>query len=115
MALGVRGGELAAGVAGAGDQAAADGARLDAQTESVDGGDADADIAVGDVGDQEVLPHGQPDRAAAEALGDLGESAHLLRREAADVQDQAEIMRPACFWRWTPTWPCLSAIGRGAI
>ena len=86
------GGELAAGIAGAGDQAAADGARLDAQAQRVDGGDADADIAVGDVGDQEVLPDGQPDRAAAEALGDLGEAAHLLGGEPADRQDEAEIV-----------------------
>ncbi len=49
MALGIGGGELAAGIAGAGDQAAADRARLDAQTERIDGGDADADVAVGDV------------------------------------------------------------------
>ena len=45
MALGVGGGELAAGIAGAGDQAAADRARLDAEAQRLDRGDADADIA----------------------------------------------------------------------
>ena len=95
MALGVRGRELAAGIAGAGHQAAPDGARLDAQAQRIDGGDADADVAVGDVGDQQVLPHREPERAAAEALGDLGEAAHLPGRQAADRQHEAEIVE-AC-------------------
>ena len=95
MALGVRGRELAAGITGTGHQAAPDGARFDAQAERIDGGDADADVAVGDIGDQQVLPHGEPERAAAEALGNLGEAAHLPGRQAAHRQHQAEIIE-AC-------------------
>ena len=92
MALGVGGGELAAGIAGAGDEAAADRARLDADAERGQRGDADADILVGDVGDQQVLPDREPQRAAAEALGDLGQAAHLLGGDAADRQHDAEIV-----------------------
>ena len=47
---------------------------------------------VGDVGDQQVLPDREPQRAAAEALADLGEPAHLLGGDAADRQHDAEIV-----------------------
>src|SRR5437016_2845356 len=68
MTLGVGGSELAAGIAGAGHQAAADGAGLDADPQRLEGSDADPDVPISNIGDQEVLPNRQPQGAAAEAL-----------------------------------------------
>ena len=83
VALGVGGGELAAGVAGAGDQAAAERRRRASRGRAPRSPPcASASAIVGDVGDQQVLPDGQPDRAAAESVGDVGEAAHLLARSS---------------------------------
>ena len=49
MALGVGGRKLAAGIAGAGNQTAANGAGFHGQPQRLDSGHADADIAVGDI------------------------------------------------------------------
>ena len=64
--LGIGGRELAADIAGAGDQPGADRGRLGGQTERVDGGLRQRDLVVGDAGDQQVLPDRQPDIAVAE-------------------------------------------------
>ena len=63
-------GELAAGVAGAGDQAGADAGRVPVSPRASMRRFAVLDVGLGDVGDQQVLPDGQADRAAAESLGD---------------------------------------------
>ena len=91
VALGVGGGEPAAGVAGAGDEAGADRARLGGEAERLDGGLGDARACrVGHAGDQQVLPDGEADIAVAHLLRDGGEPAHLRRRELADRQHHAD-------------------------
>ena len=70
VALGVGGCELAAGVAGAGDQAGADRVRLGGEPERLDRGLGACSLLVGDAGDQQVLPDRQPDLAVAEIARD---------------------------------------------
>ena len=85
-------GELAAGVPGAGDQAgrgprspssAKPRASISRLTVSI--------RSSRDVGDQQVLPDGQPDRPAAVAVGDVGQAAHLVARHPPDRQHDADV------------------------
>src|SRR5437868_13445525 len=57
VTLGIRGRELAAGVAGAGNQPCADLRGFDRKPRGLDGGDRRRDVAVVYAGDQQVLPH----------------------------------------------------------
>ena len=52
---------------------------LVAETERRDRGFGERDLVVRHAGDQQVLPHREPDIAVAEILRDLGEPAHLRR------------------------------------
>ncbi len=62
-----------------------------AQAQRRDRGQRLGHAVVRDVGDQQVLPHGQADRAGAEAVGDVGQPAHPLAGDAADRQHHADI------------------------
>ena len=90
MALGVGGRELAAGIAGAGDQPGADLRRLDRKPDRFDRRDRKFDILVTHAGDQQVLPDRQADIAVAEILRDFGEAAHLLAGHLAERQRHAD-------------------------
>ena len=99
MALGVARREFAAGVAGAGDDAGARRARTGGQLQ---GGECSLDLGLSralNIGDDDVLPHGEPQRAAAEALGDVGQAAHLRHAQASDRQRDAAIELPRGFLR----------------
>src|SRR5205814_9147131 len=97
--LGVARGEFAAAVAGAGNDA---GARL-----AYLGGEAELGerrLQLGssrgcDVRDDDVLPDGKSQRAAAVALGDVGETAHLRAGHAPDGQRHPAIDMPALLLR----------------
>src|SRR6185436_20746674 len=92
--LGVGGGELAATVPGAGDEAGTDRRRLPAEAGRLDPGLGRVERSIGDAGEEEVLPHGEPDVAVAEFLRDRGERAHLLDGQLADRQDDADPVDP---------------------
>ena len=79
VALGVGGRELAAGIAGAGDEAGADRRCLGGEPERLDRGLRQRDLLVRHAGDQQVLPDREADIAVAEIARDLGEAAHLRR------------------------------------
>ncbi len=70
-ALGVGGGELAAGVAGAGDEPGAAASPWSGEAQGRDGGDAHRRFGIGHAGDQQVLPDGEADIAIAESRGRL--------------------------------------------
>src|SRR5712672_4781407 len=92
VALGVGGREAAADIAGAGDEAGADRARLGGEAERRDGGLGERELVGRHARDQQVLPHGEPDIAVAEIGRDLGEPAHLLAGEPADRKYDADPM-----------------------
>ena len=92
--LGVGGGEAAAGRARAGDEAGADRARPCAEAERRDG-DLRLDHArIGNAGDQEVLPHCEPDIAVAETARHLGEAAQLRDLHPSRRQHDADPVQP---------------------
>ena len=73
LGLGIRGGELASLAAGAGDEAAGEGVVPVVEAGRLDGGDGGLEVFLGDARDDEVLPDGEADLAAAELIGDIGE------------------------------------------
>jgi len=77
MALGVRGGEFASGIASAGDQAGADGVGFDGEAERFDPLLGRAYFLSRHAGDQKVLPDRQPQIAVAEFARNFGKAAHL--------------------------------------
>ncbi len=83
VALGVGGRELAAGIAGAGDEAGADGIGVDGETERFDLLGRCGKLFRRHAGDQQVLPDGEPQIAVAEFARDFGEAAHLRDRSCA--------------------------------
>ena len=99
MPLGVGGGEAAADIAGAGDEAGADRARADREPQRLDAADGAFDLVVRHAGDQKVLPDREPDIAVAERAGDAGEAADLVRREPADRQHHADEVQPLLLLR----------------
>ena len=90
MALGIRGRELAAGIAGAGDQPGADLRGLDREPDLLDRGNGELDILVAHARDQQVLPDRQADIAVAEILRNLGQPPHLLAGDLAERQRDAD-------------------------
>ena len=115
--LGVGRGELAAGVAGAGDEAGAD-------RDCAWWREPSASIAAcaastlfgGDAGDQQILPDRETDIAVAEFTRDLGKPAHLRGGDLADRQHHADPVEAVLLLRdATPIWARRSKAGRGAM
>ena len=94
MTLGVRGGEFAPLIAGAGDQAGADVGSLDGEAQLLDRGGGQRDIVVAYAGDQQVLPDREADLAVAEIAGDGRKSAHLVAGQFAERQRDADPVQP---------------------
>ena len=85
--------ELAAGVAGAGDQPAAQRRGTPIQPKRRDCRQSVVERLVGNVADDQVLPDGQPQRAGTEALGDHGKAAHVPGRQPRHRDDNADIVQ----------------------
>src|ERR1700681_1036687 len=102
MAFGVGGRELAAGIAGAGDQAGADLRCRNGQANGLDRGHDKPDILVAPARDQQVLPDREADIAVAENLRDLCESAHLLATDLAERQRHADPIKTRLLLRGPP-------------
>ena len=92
VALGVGGGVFATAAAGAGDDAAGDGGGPVVESGGDDRGGGGVQHVVRDAGDDEVLPNGEADLAAAVAVGDVGDVIHLLAGHAADRSEHAEVV-----------------------
>ena len=92
VGLGVGGGEAAAFVAGAGDRAAEQGCGLVVEAGVADRLLSGFEMFSRDVGNDEVLPDGEAEFAGAEVVGDVGESAHLWRWQAADGNGDADVV-----------------------
>src|ERR1700730_18421562 len=90
VALGVGCRELAAGIAGAGDQSGADVRRRYRTPNRFDGRNGERDILVAHTRDQNVLPDRETEFAMAEIPGDLGETPHLLAGHLAEGQRDAD-------------------------
>src|SRR3954468_9561287 len=86
VALGVGSGELAAGIAGAGDQPGTNWRSLHDQPDRLDGRDGERDILLAHARYQQVLPDRQPEFAIAKILRDVGEPAHLRAGDLAKRQ-----------------------------
>ena len=84
--LGLGDGELAELGAGAGDGAAPEGGDVDVEAEGVELDDEGGGLAVGDVGDEDVLADGGAELAVAVLVGEVGEGDELIAGEAA-VED----------------------------
>ncbi len=97
--LGMGGGELAAAVAGAGDEACADGIGLGRQPERAERRERSLDPLRRHAGDKQVLPDRKTDLAVAEVARQCGEPAHLVRRHLADGQHHADEMQPRLLLR----------------
>src|SRR5208282_2552525 len=70
---------------------AADGTRRCPEAETLDLTERCRQPGFGDVGDQQVLPNRQPDRAGTEVLGDIRKSSQLGRRQPPGRQNDAGI------------------------
>ena len=90
MAFGIGGRELAAGIAGAGDQPGAYLRGLDVKAHRFDRCNGKSGILVSHAWNQQVLPDRQPNIAVAEILRDLCQSPHLLARHLAERQCDAD-------------------------
>ena len=97
VALGVAGGELAAGVAGAGDQPATQRRGAPIEPKRGDGCQRFVERRVWNVADQQVLPHGQAQRAGAEAFRDRGKSAHRVPGHAGLRHNDADVIEARLF------------------
>jgi len=93
VGFGVGGREAAAAVAGAGDGSAENGACGDVEVSFGEGLFCSFEVLRGDVGDEQVLPDGEAELARAEAVGDVGEGAHLGDRQAADRDGDADVVQ----------------------
>src|ERR1700691_6555887 len=76
MALGVGGGKFAAGIAGARDQAGANGVGGNRKTKRLDARRSGGKIFAGDAGDQKILPNREANFAVAKLARDLRQAAH---------------------------------------
>ncbi len=85
-ALGLCDGELAELGAGAGDGSAPEGGGVDVEADAVEFDDECGGFAVGDVGDEDVLPDGGAELSVAVFVGEVGEFGELVAGEAT-VQD----------------------------
>src|SRR5206468_11520156 len=90
---------LAAAIAGAGDEAGAHHARFPIETGPLDPALSVVDFVVGNSGDEQVLPDGEPDVAVADIPGDRGEIAHLTGHHLADWQNDTDPVQPRLFLR----------------
>ena len=93
VALGVGGGKLAAGIAGAGDEAGADGVGLDGKAERFDALLRLRELLGRHAGDQQILPDREAQIAVAELARDRGKSVHLRDRHPPDRHDDADPVR----------------------
>src|SRR5688572_4883710 len=91
MLLGIGGGESTAGVSGAGDDAAADVAGRPCEAELFKLALHERDFLVRYVGDQQVLPDGEADGAAAKLVGKASQAAHLCAAHSRNRQDHADV------------------------
>ena len=99
VAFGVRRGEFAIGIAGAGNQAAAQIRRLPVQTHFhqrlLDG----LHECVGNVWHDEILPHGQTDFSRAVVVRQIGQTQHLFRGDVANRNRNADPVQPGLLLR----------------
>ena len=103
MALGVGRGEAAAGVAGAGDQAGADRARLGGEAERLDRRFGGRDLVRRHAGDQQVLPDRETDIAVAHILRDRRQARASARAVSLPTGSTTPIQfSPSCFCACTP-------------
>ena len=115
VALGVARREFAAGVAGAGDEARAKVRGLGGQADLRQRRAHARPRRRGDVGDDQALPHGEPDRSAAEAARDVGDAAHLRAGHASQRQRHAAVDPSGlASARWKPTCASRLSGGRGS-
>src|ERR1700733_5763851 len=77
VALGVGSGTLAAGIAGASDQAGADGVGGNRKAKRLDARRGSGKIFAGDAGEQKILPNREANVAVAQLARNLREPAHL--------------------------------------
>src|SRR5919199_4500098 len=94
VALSVRRRKLAARVARAGYQPAAEGACHPVQAQGFDLCLHGEDLLLGNIRDQQILPDGQADGTAAVTLGDAGEALELVGAQAPDGQHDAHVEEP---------------------
>ena len=94
MLLGVGGCELAAGISGACDETGAHRARLGRQSERGDAVAGARDVLIRHAGDQQVLPHRQPQVAVAEIGRDQRQAAHLFDGQLPGGRDNADPVQP---------------------
>ena len=99
VAFRVRHRELAAAIAGAGDEPGAHRRGLPGEAAGLDAAFAGLEPVVGHAGDEEVLPDGEPDIAVAEILGDARELPHLLGGELAGRQHDSDPVQAGLFLR----------------
>ena len=98
VALGIGGGELAAGIAGAGDEAGANRVGLVARPSASIRACAAVELVRRHAGDQQVLPDREPDIAVAEFARDLRRARASARRSAGrPAGRRRSSCRPACF------------------
>src|SRR5215510_10513867 len=99
MPLGVGGGELATGIAGAGDKARPKRIGLDRETKRCDVCLRSFEFVGWHTGDQQVLPDGEPDVAVTQFACDLGKPPHLGDAEIADRHNHANPVQTLLFLR----------------
>ena len=108
------GGEAAAGVAGAGDEAGADRARLGREAERLDRGLGERDLVVRHAGDQQVLPDGEADIAVAEIAARSSRARASASPVILPTGSTTPIQfSPSCFCACTPICAARSNAGRG--
>src|SRR5919199_2844759 len=94
VALSVRRRKLAARVARAGYQPAAERAGHPVQTQGFDLCLHGEDLLLGNIRDQQILPDGQADGTAAVTFGGAGEAVELVDTQAPDGQHDAHVEAP---------------------
>src|SRR6516162_8792779 len=93
MAIRVAKGEFAANIPGAGDHTAANGARRCSEVQRLDRVLRFPQPGFVDVGDEEVLPHGQPQGAGTEPFGDVRQPTQLGGAQSSGSQRDAYIKK----------------------
>src|SRR3954469_13728278 len=89
--LGLDDGQLAELDAGAGHHPAPEDIRTDAQVTRLELGDQRVDLVVGDVADDDLLLDRHCDRAAAVAVGEVGDLGELRAAGPAGLQREADV------------------------
>ena len=85
--------EFATDIPGAGDHSATDRARRDLQAKRLDRRAGLGEPGFRDIGDQQVLPHRQPQRPGAIMLAEIGEATQLCRLQSSDRQHHADVKK----------------------